>query len=148
LPLVYDRPKDALQTKFSLNFAVAAAMVDGAAGLKQFHADRLRNEKIQSLMRRVKLIRREREKRRDRSGIDTEVTIALKSGMTHCGQVRIARGHPRLPFSRREIEDKFCQCAEAVLSRRQCHRFLKTFWELEGTDRISTWLRPLRPARR
>jgi 2-methylcitrate dehydratase PrpD len=148
LPLVYDRPKDALQTKFSLNFAVAAAMVDGAAGLKQFHTDRLRNEKIQSLMRRVKLIRRARTKRRGQPGIETEVAITLKSGIIHRGHARIARGHPKLSPSRAEIEDKFCQCAEAVLSRRQYKRFLKTFWELEGVDRISTWLRPLRPTRR
>jgi 2-methylcitrate dehydratase PrpD len=148
LPLVYDRPKNALQTKFSLNFAVAAAMVDGAAGLKQFHADRLRNENIQSLMRRTKLIRRTRVKRRGQPGIDTEVTIALKSGMIHRGQARLARGHPSLPLSRAEIEEKFCQCAEAVLSGRQYQRFLKTFWELESVDRISTWLGPLRPTRR
>src|SRR6185436_14525324 len=39
-PLVYDSPKDSLQAKFSLNFALAVAMVDGQSGLKQFAVER------------------------------------------------------------------------------------------------------------
>lgn len=59
LPLVYDWPKDELQAKFSLHFAVAAALVDGAARLKQFSAERIRNPKIRNLMKRVEFIRAE-----------------------------------------------------------------------------------------
>jgi 2-methylcitrate dehydratase PrpD len=148
LPLVFDRPKTALETKFSLPFAMAAAMVDGGAGLTQFSTAALRNQKIQSLMRRVKLVRRAKANRRRRPGIETEVAITLRSGLIFRDHARIARGHPKLTPSRAQIEEKFRHCAKLLLTPRQCNRFLDTFWDIEHVDRISTWLRPIRPRRR
>lgn len=148
LPLVYDRPKDALQAKFSAHFAVSAALVDGAAGLKQFSAERVRNPKIRNLMKRVELIRRPPRKRTNPIGIDTDVEIAMKDGAIHRGHADIARGHPALPTSRARIDEKFRHCANGVLPPKQIGRFLQHFNALERAASVATWLQALCPARR
>jgi 2-methylcitrate dehydratase PrpD len=147
-PLVYDSPKDSLQAKFSLNFALAVAMVDGQAGLKQFAVERVRDSSVRALMKRVQLARRPRRQERHEIGIDTEVVIALKSGAIHRARASIARGHPGRPASRAEIEDKFRQCARDVLRARVVEKFFRNFSKLERAPSIISWLRPLRPARR
>lgn len=145
LPLVYERPKDALQAKFSLHFAMAAALVDGAAGLKQFSAERVRDSKIRNLMKRVELIRRPMKKRSNHFGIDTHVEIAMKDGAVHHGHANIARGHPALPPSRAEIDEKFRNCADAVVASKQIDIFLRNFDTLERAVSVTNWRQPLNP---
>ena len=148
LPLVYENPLDSLQAKFSLNFAVAVATVEGAAGLKQFTAQHVRDRKVQRLMKRVELVRRPARKGKQKIGIDTEIEVTMSNGAVHRGKTSIAHGHPKLRPSRAEIEDKLRQCADGILAPRQIANFLKDFWTLERAPSIVAWLRPLRPSRR
>ena len=148
LPLVYDKPKDNLQAKFSLNFAVAVAIVDGEAGLKQFTAERVHDPKIKRLMKRVELIRRPLRQEKHETGVDSEIEIVMIAGAVHRARGSVARGHPSLPASRAEIEDKLRQCAEGILPPRQIANFLKDFWTLERAPSVAAWLCLLRPPRR
>lgn len=147
LPLVYENPKDSLQAKFSLNFAVAVAIVDGDAGLKQFTAGRVRDAKIKRLMERIDLVCVPTQKEKHAIGIDTEVAIRMRGGTVHRGRAAVARGHPSLPASRAEIEEKFRQCADGALPARQIADFLNDFWSVERAPSVAAWLRPLRPRR-
>jgi 2-methylcitrate dehydratase PrpD len=148
LPLVYDKPKHVLEAKFSLHFAVAVAITEGAAGLKQFSAEPMRNPQIRSLMKRIELVRRPAAKQPSRKGIDTDIEITLKSGAKHRDRATIARGHPTFSASPAEIEEKFRQCAEGVLPAGAVSKFLSNFSTLERASSIAAWLRPLRPSRR
>jgi 2-methylcitrate dehydratase PrpD len=148
LPLVYENPKDNLQAKFSLNFAVAVAIVDGEAGLKQFTAERVHDPKIKRLMKRVELVRRPLRQEKHETGVDSEIEIVMIDGAVHRARGSVARGHPSLPASRAEIEDKLRQCAEGILPPRQIANFLKDFWTLERAPSVAAWLRLLRPPRR
>lgn len=147
LPLVYENPKDSLQAKFSLNFAVAVAIVDGKAGLRQFTTERVRDPKVKSLMKRVELVRRPARKEKHEISIDTEIEITMTGGSIRRAEASVARGHPKFPASRAEIEDKFRECTDGVLPPRQIAQFLKNFWTLERASSIAAWLRPLRPRR-
>ncbi len=146
-PLVYKSPKDSLQAKFSVNFAVAVALVDGYAGMKQFTAARLHDRKVKHLMKRIELLPRPTRETKPAVGIDTEIKITLRDGAVHRGRIGIARGHPTSPPSRAEIEDKLRQCADGILPPRQIETFLKGFWTLEQIPSISAWIRPLRTRR-
>jgi 2-methylcitrate dehydratase PrpD len=147
LPLVYNNPQDTLQAKFSLPFALAAALVDGAAGLHQFSAARLHDTAIRTLMKRTELVRRTGPRSRQRIGINTEIAITLRGGAIHRASASIARGHPQKAATRADIEEKFRQCAAGVLSPRAVARFLKNFPALEHAPSIRAWLGALRPAR-
>ncbi|HSK29634.1 MAG TPA: MmgE/PrpD family protein, partial [Candidatus Limnocylindria bacterium] len=144
LPLVYEAPADNLQAKFCLPFAVAVALVEGAAGLQQFTTERVGDPKIRTLMKRIELVRRSAVKQERHIGIYTEVEITLKRGTKHRARLAFARGHPKRPASRAEVEDKFRQCADGVLPLRTVAKFLSNFITLEEAPSIRTWLRPLR----
>jgi 2-methylcitrate dehydratase PrpD len=146
LPLVYARPKDALQAKFSLQFAAAVTIADGAAGLQQFSTERLRDQKLQKLMNQVRLVRR--APRGKHIGIETHVEITTQRGVTLGGRDSVARGHPSRPASRGDIEDKFRQCAGEILSPKQIAKFLQHFWAMEQAPSTAAWLGQLRPPRR
>ena len=148
LPLVYEHPQDSLQAKFSLNFAMAVALVDGKAGLSQFSAERFGDPKVAGLMKRVELARLPIRRRKHEPGIATEIEITMMNGAVHRGQASIARGHPSIPPSRAEIEEKLRQCADGILPPRQITNLLRSCWSLERVPSISAWLRALRPARR
>jgi 2-methylcitrate dehydratase PrpD len=148
LPLVYDKPKDNLQAKFSLNFAVAVALVDGKAGLEQFTAERVHDPKVKRLMKRIELVRRPTLQEKREIGVDSEIEIVMIGGAVRRARGSVARGHPSLPASRAEIEGKLRQCAEGILAPRQIANFLKDFWTLERVPSIAAWLRPLRLSRR
>ncbi len=90
-------PQDVLEAKFSLNFAVAVAIVDGAAGLKQFTAERLHDPKRQKAYETESSscachVRRNKAE----IGIETEIEILLKDGAVHRSRGSVARGHPSL----------------------------------------------------
>jgi 2-methylcitrate dehydratase PrpD len=142
LPLVYDDPQDPLQAKFSLPFAFAVAVVDGAAGLRQFSAARLHDPKIRRLMRRVELIR-QRSGSQKPAGIDTEVEIHTGRAV-HRARSSVARGHPSRPATRADLEEKFRQCAARVLPERAIERFLRNFSGLRRSRSMARWLGPLR----
>lgn len=143
-PLVYKDPKDSLEAKFSLNFAVAVALVDGDAGLKQFSPARLDDREVQRLMHRVQLVTQPHAKENAKDVIATRIEIRMRGGKVYLGEASIARGHPKLAPSRAEIEEKFCQCAARVIPARQAEAFLKGFWNLEHVPSIAAWLRSLR----
>jgi 2-methylcitrate dehydratase PrpD len=148
LPLVYGSPKNALQAKFSVQFAVAVAIIDGAAGLKQFSDERVRDPEISHLMKRVEFIRRPAGEQRDTVGIDTEIEITLKTGAKHRARASLARGHPERPASRADIEEKFRQCSRGVLHQTKVGKFLENFPVLERVPSLRIWLAPLRLSRR
>ena len=146
--LVYDNPKESVQAKFSLNFALAVAWIDGKAGLKQFTVERVNDSSVRALMKRVQLVRGPAPQEKYETGIDTEVEITLKGGAIHRARGSISRGHPSLPASRAEIKEKFRQCAGNVLPARAVDKFLNNFSALESASSLASWLRPLRPTRR
>lgn len=98
-------------------------------------------------MKRVQLLRRPMEEKQQ-TGIDTEVEITLKHGAVYRARAAIARGHPTLPASRTEIDEKFRQCSDGILGRSVVEKFLKNFSALERLPSVAAWLRPLRPSPR
>jgi 2-methylcitrate dehydratase PrpD len=122
-------------------------MTEGAAGLKQFTDERVRERKIRSLMKRIELVPRPAAKQNRRIGIDAGIEITLKSGAKHRGRAAVARGHPTLPASRAEIEEKLRQCADGVLPAKAIGKFLNNFSALERAPSVAAWLRPLHPWR-
>jgi 2-methylcitrate dehydratase PrpD len=147
LPLVYDHPEDGLQAKFSLPFTTAIAIAEGEVGLRQFTDERVANARIKRLMQKVELIRRAPTKN-NRTSSESSVEIVLSDGRMLCGHAVIARGHPKLPASQQDLEDKFRQCAQGTLSARSIDRFLADLWTLEHVASLPIWLGPLRPSRR
>jgi 2-methylcitrate dehydratase PrpD len=140
LPLVYQRPKNSLQAKFSLPFTVAIALADRAAGLEQYTDLKLKDRRIAALMERTDLVRSQ-----GAAGKSTKVRILLKDKTSYHGTVTRSAGAGVI--SRSAVEEKFSQCAAHKLSPRGIQRLLRHLWSIEAQKSMSDVTRLLRTAR-
>jgi 2-methylcitrate dehydratase PrpD len=140
LPLVYKRPKNSLQAKFSLPFAVAVALADRAAGLEQYTDLKVKDRRIAALMRRTDLVRSNRQ-----AGESTKVRIGLKD-KTSCHGTTSQTARPGV-VSRSKVEEKLNQCARNKLSPRVIQRLLHHLWSIEAHKSVNDVIRLLRTAR-
>ncbi|HEV2300019.1 MAG TPA: MmgE/PrpD family protein [Stellaceae bacterium] len=112
-------PQTGLEAKFSMEFAMASAVLARHAGLAQYTDDFVRRPQVQALMQRVRIEANE-DYDPDLPGGSRfdQVRVALKSGeIVESDKVRRARGHGERPLAGAEVFEKFRSCLEAGASR-------------------------------
>jgi 2-methylcitrate dehydratase PrpD len=148
LPLVYANPRTALEGKFSLPFSAAVALVYRRAGLDQYKDATLLDPKITAIMKRVDLVQDSRFQSVGNLGCQAEVKILLNNGRTYRKRATVAKGHPKKPLTREEIQEKFYQCAGGRVPKKRAKMFVENLWSIEKVDALAPWLKLLRPVRR
>jgi 2-methylcitrate dehydratase PrpD len=105
-------PKTGLEAKFSMEFAMASALVARQVGLKQLTDEFVRRPEVVDAMTRVATsTTTERMPDLPFAPAD-EVSVVLKSGKELKGEpVRYAKGSWQKPMSAKELEEKFLDCA-------------------------------------
>lgn len=139
----FHRPQTALEAKFSLEFAAAAALLAGRVGLAELHDDFVRRDAVQAMMRKVVL----------EIGPDDDpvypvgaradwVEIGDRQGNTYVSEkVERALGHGLNPMTAQQLREKFisCVCAgghsEATAER--LYRQLQNLQTLESAAALS-----------
>ena len=110
-------PVTGLEAKFSLEFAVASALVAGKVGLAELTDEFVAQAPVRAAMAKVRT-----------ATVDTScpiepvfaltdrVVIELKDGRTlDSGEIRFARGNAKLPLKDEELKAKFLDCARRRL---------------------------------
>ncbi len=148
LPLVYDRPRTGLEGKFSLPFSAALGVVYRRASLRDYTDQRVQNSRIHKMMARVEFVRIPKLKSIGNLGAPAKIEIITNEGRRYIQSASLAKGHPKKPLSRAELDDKFLQCARGQLSRQRAEKFIAAIDHLERIRSISALLRLLSPPRR
>ena len=119
-------PQVGLEGKFSVYHAAAAAIVEGAAGERQFSDSAVRNPVIVGLRDRVVTVV-------DPSIKEDQVRIAitLKDGRKLEKYVEHAVGSVTNPMSDKDLEAKFAGQADGILPADQARRAMDLCWEIE-----------------
>jgi 2-methylcitrate dehydratase PrpD len=130
-PLVYSRPQNGLQAKFSLAFSVAAAAAERRVGLEQYQDEKVRDRRIQTLMRRVELQPDSRLDGGSEGAAPARVEILLQDGTRHRAKTTWPSGHPKKPLSRQSLEEKFRECARSSLGAKKGGRVIQAVWSVE-----------------
>jgi 2-methylcitrate dehydratase PrpD len=116
-------PGTGLEGKFSVNHAAAVALIEGAAGERQFSDEMVRAPAIAALRRRVfATIDPSLGKAQAR------VAILLKDGERLTDFVEHAIGSVDNPMSDRMLEDKFRGLSEGILPTAQSDRIIDLCW--------------------
>jgi len=126
-------PKTALEAKFSIEFALASALVARKVGLKELDDGFVRRDDIIETMRKVKRSTTpERLADMPPFAPDDRVSIRLKSGATiaHEPVVR-PKGHWQKPLTEVELLEKFLDCTERRLGRKQAETLFDKLNNLE-----------------
>jgi 2-methylcitrate dehydratase PrpD len=117
--LTYPRPVTGLEGKFSLEYCLAAGVLDGKYELATFSDAAVRREAIQSLYARIAAVEDPAcrgddanfEKRSSGSRGYVEVEVTLKNGRSDKVRIDHAPGHPRRELSWDDLHAKFMDCA-------------------------------------
>jgi len=120
-------PQSGLETKFSVYFAAAVAIVRGAAGVHEFSDANARDPIIVALRDRVTATVDPSIKEEQ-----VRVTITLKDGRRMEKFVEHAVGSVERPMSDADLEAKFSGLAEGVIPAGQRRRLIDLCWQIES----------------
>jgi 2-methylcitrate dehydratase len=125
------RPTSRETADHSLPYIVAATLADGEVTVKQFAPERFTDPKLLALVNRVKVERHPELTARYPEAVGNIVTVRLSKGRVFSERVDYPRGHARNPLSDAEVEAKFHNLADAVLSRERADVVLRWLWRLD-----------------
>ena len=145
--LIHNRPQTALEAKWSMEYCVTAALLDGSFTLSDLTDAMVRRPEAQAFLERVTLTRIPDAP--DTSAAVFEypdtVVVTLKDGRELSLEVRFPRGHARNPgkVAWGDMADKFRDCSSAVLQPQQVEQAIELCSRLESleAEEIGTLMR-------
>lgn len=111
--LLHHRPTTELQAKFSLEFCLAALLLERKCGLNQFHDAYVMRPDVQAAIAKVDYTTfTAEEAARERHTIVTAyVELVMKDGRRLGERIDFGKGNKANPMSQDEVADKFRECA-------------------------------------
>lgn len=134
--LIHSHPATALESKFSLEFCVAIALIDGEVCLKQFSGEKVKDSAVQELMKKIKYVHPP-EMGSGLVDLKGEVVVRLQNGELYSRKVDVARGDPRNPLNKEELNSKYRDCVRLSLSPEDINKSLDLISHLESVNDIA-----------
>ena len=143
--LVYHRPETGYEGKYSLEYVVAATVIDRKITADTFTDINVNRPEIQRFLGKVQcLVRPDAEWEPIRIhpwNHPAEVIIKLTDGTCYSNKAPCARGYPDLPLTTDEILEKFRRCTEPILSAKTVKRLSEMVLSFETQTDISDIIR-------
>ncbi|WP_329391921.1 MmgE/PrpD family protein [Streptomyces sp. NBC_01716] len=137
--LVYPMPSSAAETKFSMQYAVASALIFRGATLEVFNDEAyLQHPSVRPLMQRVRTYVDTEFARRDfTADAPVRINITLQDGGTIQLTRDFAKGNTRNPLSEDEVHQKFLTLAAPRLGSERADRLLNGLMRIEDIENLS-----------
>ena len=120
-------PQDGLEGKFSIYHAVAAALVEGSAGEKQFSDRAVRDPVIIDLRGKIVPVVDPAIKTDQ-----VDMTVVLKDGRSFHKYIEHAIGSLEVPMSDQALEKKFADLADGIIPAQQARHVMDLCWGVEN----------------
>jgi 2-methylcitrate dehydratase PrpD len=132
LMLRNNNPQTGLEAKFSMEFALSAALVARRVGLSELTDSFVRRPDVAANFAKLKITVTEEKADLDFAP-DDRVSVVLKSGeVIEHAPVTHAKGSWQRPMTRGELEDKFLDCATRRFDRDCASRLFDQLWSISG----------------
>ena len=140
-------PDSPLAAKFSVQYCVARALLDGKVVLDQFEGDAYRAPAVQALLRRVHAAPYTGKLFAEDDPFDAEVTITLTDGRAFSEKIDRPLGRTSdNPIAYEHMKAKFEDCAARVLSPRAAAAVCRAVESLEECNSVREWTNRLEPS--
>ncbi|GJD66529.1 MmgE/PrpD family protein [Methylobacterium frigidaeris] len=128
------RPRTGLEAKFSMEFAMASALLARRVGLSELTDAFVGRADIQAMLERVDVTVSEESAGTDMPMAPHDlVWVTLRDGTVHRhAPVEHARGSWQRPLERAELEAKFRDCAEIRLPPERAAALFAKLWDIEA----------------
>ena len=110
--LMYERPTNSMEAKFSLEYGLAVGLLTGNAGLADYLDNVVERAEVTALL---PLVEKEYVEKLE-SDFPTEVHVTLKSGEKVSTKVDMPVGSSANPLSNAQLWEKFEACVNGLLS--------------------------------
>ena len=138
------QPKSGLEAKFSVQYCVARALLDGRVLLRDFEADALREPAVQSLLARVFATPHFDGQFEPGQGFAAEVKITFKDGRSVSSRVLRPLGRTSAnPIPPEQLTAKFEDCARCVLPASQVVKLSQALDRFETITSVREFMRLL-----
>ena len=129
--LMYQRPEDGLQGKFSVEYPLACAIIQGQCTLADFTDKAVARTEHRSLFERIHRHPIERSE----TEVETKIQITLSDGQVVEKSVFMPLGSKAAPFPTAQYWKKFEQCTTSIMLQADQQRLRQA---LEGFTSLST----------
>ncbi len=131
-------PQTALAAKFSMQFAMACAVIAGRVGLAELTDAFVCRPDIQALMRKVRItIDRAYDPQTPGAAYEDRVTLHVRSEAPRSHAVHRASGHAQQPLPASHLRDKFLDCLAFGAFQGDAQAFLEQLLRLEDVAVIA-----------
>lgn len=137
--LVCHKPQTPVEARFSLEYSIACALIYGQITLDEFTQDKIRDDRIQTLMGCITMsVDDELAKLGFIGTAPVKMTIIMKNGDTIVAENDLAKGNPEKPFSDEEFSQKFKKCTQSKMSISDANALLALLFKLENVKSIDS----------
>jgi 2-methylcitrate dehydratase PrpD len=138
LMLRNSNPQTGLEAKFSMEFAMASALIAGRVGLSELTDEFVSRPEVGATFAKVRCTTTDEIMPGDQPFAPADqVSVVLVSGrvLEHAPVIH-AKGSWQQPLSRDELKDKFIDCATRVFKPAQAAALFEQLWNLEELGSI------------
>jgi 2-methylcitrate dehydratase PrpD len=129
-------PKDSMQARFSIPFALATLAIEGRAGIDSFTDETVRRTDIREMMGRIDHVGYD-EAGDDYTNVTTFIEIKCSDGTRHEGRADYPLGSPQAPMSYDDVADKIRGCAKyANWPQEKTEALIEAISQMEGIGNI------------
>jgi 2-methylcitrate dehydratase PrpD len=130
--MLHTSPQKGLEGKFSAEYCIARALLDGKVGLQDFTDEKINQPQVRRLMEKVK-----RKIDPAMAMIASTINVKLKDGRQLSQHTETPKGWPQNPLTQEELVAKYKDCAQFVLSPGDIARSAELLENLEDIKDIT-----------
>lgn len=121
--LIYREPSTALEGKFSMEYALSAAILDGRVAVSSFTDEKVCRPQARAMMARVRT--------EYKAEVGAEVVARMRGGGEFRALATVVRGDPANPISREELLQKCHGCLEDIVPAARIEKIVDAVDRLE-----------------
>ena len=129
-------PKNQDDTKFSIQYTLACALIQGSYGIIDMDPPKLTPE-VLTLIEKIHLIPDTAMEDRTRGIRGTRVEVVMKDGEKKEETVLVPRGDPEKPLTRSDIIDKLRNCAQGQSNESTLMKLVTAIEKIDGTGKFA-----------
>jgi 2-methylcitrate dehydratase PrpD len=140
----YHEPQNGDEARWSIEYAVSAALLDGKVWIDQFREERIHRRDIRVMMKRVQLGEYAASGELAAQLPAMKMTVRLKDGREFKDEANKTKGDPSIPLRREALVKKYQDCASRVLPDARVEKTIELITNFEEMKDIGELMKLLR----
>ena len=126
--------------KNSIPFMVASAFLYGDIGINSFTDEKIASQKIRDIISKLTIIENSSFTNKRPEESNCKMIVELNNGKIITKETSYPKGHSQNPLTDDELENKFTNLAETMISKQHAKTISSLIWDLENQKNLTPLL--------